>query len=343
MKSFSVKQIIGHLAMAAFLALIYNIGAGLSFSLTNDWPILELGAMYIDIAVFFLLILTVRFMRRRRPAIGNAYGPLAIIAERVGILILPVIYLNRFAIQLKVLTGNWYSFISFERISTYTFIMISLMLIYVVLDLGYELMDNWRTSEAEREKLKRLHTQAQFENLKAQVNPHFLFNSLNTLSSLIVEDEDRARQFVRQLSAVYRYILENREKDLISLESEKKLFDAYVYLCETRFEENLKVETQWPSSLNQWSIPPMTLQILVENAIKHNVISRQNPLHLWVHFENQRLIVGNTYQPRRQLESGTGFGLKNILERYSQLTPREVKVQQKDANFIVELPLIKST
>ncbi|KAB2808054.1 sensor histidine kinase [Phaeocystidibacter luteus] len=337
-----VRPILIKLMSATVLALLYNIAAGIITSVTRDWLTLELSGLYIDIAFFLILIYLIEYLRRMFPAYRNSLGPVGVLVQRMFILLIPILILVRLSIQAKVWLGSWYTFISFGTIASYQAIAFFVFLIYVGLDMGYELLDKWRSSEAEKEKLHRLHTQAQLENLKAQVNPHFLFNSLNTLSSLIVEDEARARQFVRQLSSVYRYILENREKDMVTLDNEIKLFDSYIYLCETRFEDNLKVETQWPDRPTEWRIPPMTLQILVENAIKHNAISTKKPLKLWVETKGNQLIVGNSDQPRRQLESGTGFGLSNIRERFAQLSNQKIQIDKVEGNFVVTLPLIKA-
>lgn len=342
MKKINTKSALLTLFPAALLAILYNLGAGLLVSSANDWfPALEFGGLYIDILFFYALILCLRLLKNSKPANSFENSPILLVLQRTALLILLVVVFNRWIIQLKVASGAWFTYITHGQIATYNFVAILLLLIYVILDLGYELLDKWRKSEAEKEKFARLHAQAQLENLKAQVNPHFLFNSLNTLSSLITEDQNRAKQFVRQLSIVYRYILEHRESQVVSLDREKALFDSYIYLCKMRFEENFVVEEQWPDAMNEFNIPPMTLQILVENAIKHNVISKQKPLTLSVHTEGNKLIVSNTFQPKKQLEAGTGFGLKNINERYAQLTNRRVNVQQLESTFSVELPLIR--
>lgn len=337
----NLRPIFLNTVSAIVLALVYNLAAGLIISSSTNWRGIDFGAMYIDVAFYLVFIFLLSRLRKQRPAERNASGPVGVLFQRLLILAIPIVLLVRVSIILKVSTHQWYSFISFNQIGSYTAVALILVLVYIGLDMGYELMEKWRKSEAEAEKLHRLHTQAQLENLKAQVNPHFLFNSLNTLSSLIVEDENRARQFVRQLSAVYRYILENRENDLVPLDNEIKLFDAYVYLCETRFEENFRVHQEWPTKPNDWLIPPMTLQILVENAIKHNAISKQKPLDLWVMTEGDKLLVGNTNQPKRQLEDSTGIGLANLKERYKQLANSTIQVDSNSTEFVVTLPLIK--
>ncbi|NVK05739.1 MAG: histidine kinase [Flavobacteriia bacterium] len=331
-------------ALSAFtLAFLYLIGSGLLFTRNDAGFNVDFGAFYTDIIAFFILIYFLQRIRIKYPADRNSQGPLGVYVQRMLLLLIPALILIRLSIETKVAIGSWFTYVSFSQIAASSTVAIVVLFVYAGLDMGYELMDKWRTSEAEKEKLHRLHTQAQLENLKAQVNPHFLFNSLNTLSSLIIEDETRARQFVRQLSAVYRYILENREKDTVPLENEKKLFESYVYLCETRFEENIRVQSSWPSDLNKWRIPPMTLQILVENAIKHNIISKSKPLDLWLTFHpNGVLEVGNTDQPKKQLDKGTGFGLSNIRERFAQLSNQNIEIDQSEGNFVVTLPLIKA-
>lgn len=326
---------------AVALALVYLLASGVLFTDSTAIFGLNFGAFYIDIIAFFIMLQALKFLRNRYPADQNSLGPIGVLLQRMLLLLVPIIILIRIAVELKIQSGDWLSFVSFSRISSYTTVASIILFLYVGLDMGYELMEKWRRSEAEKEKLHRLHAQAQLENLKAQVNPHFLFNSLNTLSSLITEDEERARQFVRQLSSVYRYILENRAKDTVPLANEVKLFESYVYLCETRFEDNINVHSEWPSDLDRWRIPPMTLQILVENAIKHNVISKSRPLSLWVKYEHGMLSVGNTNQPKKQLETGTGFGLSNIRERYAQLSKDEVTIEITEEEFIVTLPLLE--
>lgn len=331
-------------ALTAFsLAFIYEIGGSLLFTSQSTVLNPNFGAFYIDILVFFILIYFLQRIRIKYPADRNARGPLGVFMYRMLFMLIPTLILIRLSVELKVLSGSWFTYVTYSRITGQSIVALVLIFVYIGLDMGYELMDKWRTSEAEKEKLHRLHTQAQLENLKAQVNPHFLFNSLNTLSSLIVEDENRARQFVRQLSAVYRYILENREKDTVPLENEKKLFESYIYLCETRFEENIRVHAEWPQDLHKWRIPPMTLQILVENAIKHNVISKAKPLDLWLKVqEGSVLEVGNTNQPKKQLDRGTGFGLSNIRERFAHLSNQSIQIDESNGKFVVTLPLISA-
>lgn len=321
--------------------MLYNLAGGIILSTKNSWYQVSFGALYIDVFYFYLLLLTLRWARLRKPATFGESSPIALIGYRLTITSLPTLLLIQWVFYAKIQTGSYFTYVTNGMMALHAAIAIMLMLVYTVLDLGYELMDSWRKSEAEKEKFIRLHTQAQYENLKAQINPHFLFNSLNTLSSLIAEDGDRARIFVRQLSTVYRHILDSRDAEVVSLDKERFIFDAFIFLCETRFEDNFRVVCTWPERLEDWKIPPMTLQILAENAIKHNVISREKPLQLSVSFQNGYLWISNPNQPKRRTEEGTGFGLQNIRERIQQFTQKPVEVIDSPDTFTVKIPLIQ--
>ena len=198
----------------------------------------------------------------------------------------------------------------------------------------------WRTNVKKTEALARENVQSQLEALKSQLDPHFLFNSLNTLASLIDENPD-AQKYLEQLSDVYRYVLVNREKNTVTLEDEMAFLDAYVYLNKIRFRENLQVETQISALAYQRHIAPLSLQMLVENAIKHNVISRDNPLKIKVLQENDYVIVENNWQEKKTFEKSTKVGLENIINRYRLLTERQVEVLRAAESFTVKIPLLE--
>jgi two-component system, LytTR family, sensor kinase len=197
----------------------------------------------------------------------------------------------------------------------------------------------WKTTLVEKEQVERAHLAGQLEGLRNQVNPHFLFNSLNTLIYLIPEEPDRAVRFVQQLSKVYRYVLESRDAQLIALRDELVFLDAYIFLLRERFGDNLRVELRTGDLPPDTAIVPLTLQILFENAIKHNIISGDKPLSIEVFPENDHLIVRNNLQRKKQVMDSTGVGLENIQLRYKMLTGREVVVIPSAAYFTVALPV----
>jgi two-component system LytT family sensor kinase len=202
-------------------------------------------------------------------------------------------------------------------------------------------VSKWKESIAEAEKLKRENTIAQLEALKSQVNPHFLFNSLNTLASIIPEDPDRSVEFVQKLSAVYRCILDINEKTAISLNEELACLENYCFLLKTRFGDSLTFEMRIDESARSMYVVPLSLQLLVENAVKHNIVSTKKPLHIKVSALNNSIAVENNLQVKSQQMDGTQSGLKNISNRYRLAFEKDIEVAMNETTFKVVLPLIK--
>ena len=209
-------------------------------------------------------------------------------------------------------------------------------------------MKQLRESQVEAEQLKKISLQAQFQSLKDQVNPHFLFNNLNVLSSLVFKDQEMAAEFIQQLSRVYRYVLQNQEKELVEVGTELTFIESYVYLLQTRFGDNLDIQINIPAHLLPHYTVPVALQMLVENAIKHNVSSKNRPLKIEVYAEEENyLVVRNNRQCRTGTaemlspEGSTGIGLQNIIKRYEFVSHQQVEVIKDDHTFTVKLPLIQ--
>lgn len=191
-------------------------------------------------------------------------------------------------------------------------------------------------------QLQKENFQAQLQHLKNQVNPHFLFNSLNVLGSLIKKDREQAVVFVKRLSDVYRAFLNYSDQQLISLEKELELTNAYIYLLKTRFGSNISFEINVESKYLSCRLPPGSLQMLVENAVKHNASTTRNPLIVTVYTESEKLVVQNTIRPRKEQVKSTGSGLVNIKKRYRYLSNQEVEQNESQTEFIVKLPLLKA-
>jgi hypothetical protein len=203
-------------------------------------------------------------------------------------------------------------------------------------------MNELRKSVEEKEMLKRESLKAQLNALKTQVNPHFLFNNLNTLSSIIPEDPQLAVDFVQQLSKVYRHVLDVQEEQTIPLKDELEVMKAYAFLLQTRFGENLDITIDVPEEKLKKRIVPLSLQILMENAIKHNIVSSEKPLRIEVFAENGKLVVSNNLQKRSQPGESTGLGLNNIRNRCKLLGHEQVEVRDNGSSFTVSIPLIES-
>lgn len=181
---------------------------------------------------------------------------------------------------------------------------------------------------------------AKYESLKSQLDPHFLFNSLNVLTSLIGENPEMAEKFTTKLSKVYRYVLEQKSKDIIPLTEELEFARTYMDLLKMRFEDAIQFHLPEKASDEELKIVPLSLQILLENAVKHNVISNENPLQIDIYEENGYLVITNNLKQKISLPNSTKIGLKNIKERYSLITKKEVKISNVNNEFTVKIPLL---
>lgn len=204
------------------------------------------------------------------------------------------------------------------------------------------LLRQYKQKELETEELKHISSQAQLQAIRNQINPHFLFNNLNVLSSLILLKNEEAGTFIEKFSAVYRYILKNQDTELITLNSELEFIQPYIFLLEKRFGEGLKIIVNIPEQFRGYYIVPVALQIVIENALKHNVVSAKKPLKICISVNNEGLlIVENNLQLKEKKESSGQIGLRNIHQRLHLVAGRELGIEQTDSHFRVSIPLIK--
>lgn len=205
---------------------------------------------------------------------------------------------------------------------------------------GLYFFEKYQQALITTEELKKSNLQSQFDSLKNQVNPHFLFNSLNTLASLIEEDKDASVKFVQKMSSVYRYLLQSNDKELTTVGKELEFIQSYIFMLKTRFEESLKTEVSINEQYLDYLISPLTLQLLVENAVKHNVVSNDSPLVIKIFVDDEKkLNVTNVLQKKIHLVKSNGVGLKNIIQRYELLGAGKVEVIETEKEFIVKVPL----
>lgn len=197
----------------------------------------------------------------------------------------------------------------------------------------------WQTSLQREHKLREENLIFQNQTLKNQVNPHFLFNSLNTLSALIPGRPDQAERFLLKLSSIYRYILENSSKDAVPLESELAFISDYYYLHAIRDDGKIQLTVDAPEA-GKYQILPVSLQILIENAIKHNSATRENPLSISISIENDGIVVKNNLQKMPVRMRSTGIGLNNLGERIRLSTGKKLVVEETQNEYIVKIPLI---
>ncbi|MBX3254700.1 MAG: histidine kinase [Chitinophagaceae bacterium] len=199
-----------------------------------------------------------------------------------------------------------------------------------------------KISQLEAERLKKEQLQTQFNSLKEQVNPHFLFNSLNSLSSLIATNPDKAEAFVEEMSRVYRYLLRSNEEQLTILQKEIDFIESYNMLLKTRFGSGFQPVIHIEEKMKEWLLPPMTLQLLIENAVKHNIVDPDTPLVVQLYTQHEKLVVSNNLQKKNKTVASNKVGLSNIISKYKLLNYPDVEIKETNDEFIVVLPLIKN-
>ncbi len=249
-----------------------------------------------------------------------------------------VIFLLRIFENVVVEGETLNQFLDKETPSNY--IVSSIFTFIILLIVHFIYLYKWyQENKLKEQKIIAGSASAQFESLKNQIDPHFLFNSLNVLSSLIEENPDAAQKFTTSLSKVYRYVLEQKDKDLVSVEEELKFAKTYMNLLKMRFENSITFEV--PEFENDDAkVVPLSLQLLLENCIKHNIVSEKKPLHIKIYIEANELIIENNKQIKEVLQDRKGVGLQNIVSRYAILTKRNVIIQESETIFRVKLPIL---
>ena len=309
------------------------------FQIRIDWHMAFLTILLITFGILEINRWIEPHIRRRIPHSESSLrfptlfflgGSIASTLFTVGVVLFMGMVLHSFSLEdnftpLKLnLTYGWLVNLLYHLINTITYYF-----------------KEYKSSRLEAEELKRISAQAELQLVKSQINPHFLFNNLNVLAALVMKDNNEANRFIEAFSKVYRYILSHHDKELVDLRSELEFIKPYIFLLETRFADGLKIDMDIaPHHLNKHIIPA-SLQMLIENAIKHNVVSRQRPLHIQIHANGtSKLTVSNNLQPKESLEASTGIGLQNIIKRYELVGGGSVDIQQTAEAFLVALPLV---
>lgn len=222
-----------------------------------------------------------------------------------------------------------------------TFAINVFMVLSVILSIfGYHFFVRWKKEKVVAAELEKEKALVQYDNLKNQLNPHFLFNALSSLNSLIFENPQLASDFLQQLSKVYRYVLEHKDKNTVSLQTEIRFVSHYIKLLETRFGEGLKVEFDISEEVKDKMIVPVTLQILIENAVKHNTTSVAHPLLVSISSRGRYLQVENNLQRKSAIEVSNKLGLTNLKNLYLYIADSPVLVEENDMKFTVKIPLL---
>lgn len=255
------------------------------------------------------------------------------------VLTIASIFLVRMFIAVVIGKESYASFLANE---SYRFYIVALI-ITMVMTMFFHLIYFYKKSQENKVKEQKIiagTASAKFESLKNQIDPHFLFNSLNVLSSLIEENPDNAQRFTTSLSKIYRYVLEQKDKELVSVEEELAFAKTYMNLLKMRFENSLFYELPANVSNPEAKVVPLSLQLLLENTVKHNVVSEQRPLHIRILDKGDYLVIQNDYQKKEVLQDRQGVGLQNIINRYGIITSRKVLIEQNEKEFSVSIPIL---
>lgn len=262
------------------------------------------------------------------------YGFLGnVIASIIGIGI------SRFVLVVLVYQKSIDQFLAEERMEYYVSSFLISMAVAILFYAAYY-YKYYKEKQVKEQKIIAGSASARFDALKNQLDPHFLFNSLNVLTSLIDEDPHQAQNFTTSLSKVYRYVLEQKNKDLVTVDEELKFARTYVRLLKMRFEDSIIFDIPDSCSQPEAKIVPLSLQLLLENAVKHNVVTSSRPLHIKVFEQQGMLVVSNNLQEKQVVKKSSGVGLQNIKQRYRILTNREMVVKKTETDFSVSLPML---
>ena len=287
--------------------------------------------------IYFLHALPAIYLRNQLPEVRQTW-------LRMSLALLVHMVLTTIAIYGFFYGFKWVNFPNYtfnaSRLHTTLFIGLAGNVLANVIHEGVYTFERWAQTLSETEKLKKTNLQSQLEGLKQQVNPHFLFNSLNSLSSLIDEDPNRAEAFIDELSSVYRYLLQSNMAELTTLATELEFIRSYFHLQQTRYGGGLSLVIHVDDNYLDDQLPPLTLQLLVENAIKHNIVGVDQPLRIEIRTDlTGRLVVTNNLQRKVTRVQSNGVGLANILTKYQLLSKLAVRVEEHSGQFIVTLPL----
>lgn len=334
-----ILKIAAILALAIFVTERLLFNGGFNLPLNELFTNISIHFMYAFVLTalngYFFYFLDSKFdwkeNTKKRLIIGAAGS---VILTMIGLAVL------RFITLVVILGKPIERFTNDENAASYyTFGLVITLIVSLVFHTIYFYKALTEKKVKEQQIVAKTET-AKYESLKSQIDPHFLFNSLNVLTSLIGENPKLAEKFTTKLSKVYRYVLEQKNKDLIELDEELHFAKTYMELLTMRFENAVTFEIPDKASDSDYKILPLSLQLLLENTIKHNVVSEENPLKVIIREENGYLVVSNNFNPKATMENGTKIGLKNIIDRYHLITLKKVAVEKTAENFVVKLPLL---
>ncbi len=332
-------SIVGICIFAVFLILGYFSGAfnnGINYD--ELWQEFYTTLMYTVIIYMANAYLFIYLLKRFDK---NIFGPKSFPFSIVGTVSVSVLalFFSRF-LHRVVLEGMPAQEFWAKQSLRYYWVSMVIAIVVAVVFYAFFYYKYRQESKVKEQKIIAGTASAKFDALKNQLDPHFLFNSLNVLTSLIEENPQQAQKFTTALSKVYRYVLEQKNKDLVSVDEELQFAKTYVHLLKMRFESSIVFDIPETSENPEAKIVPLSLQLLLENAVKHNIVTATKPLHIKVFEQNGGLVVQNYLQEKQTVKKSSGVGLRNIRQRYGILTDKTVEIEKTDSIFSVRLPIL---
>ncbi len=249
------------------------------------------------------------------------------------------VFAIRFLIEVVFSKNTVQDFLTHQNAAQYVIPVLITIFVSLFFHAFYFYKKN-QDKKVNQQKIIATTASAKFESLKNQIDPHFLFNSLNVLSSLIEENPANAQRFTTSLSKIYRYVLEQKDKELVTVNEELDFAKTYMSLLKMRFENGISFEIPDFFENTEAKVVPLCLQLLLENAVKHNIASDLQPLHIKIYIENDFLIIENNFQKKSVLQEGNGVGLQNIISRYAIISDRKMKIEENQLFFRVQVPIL---
>lgn len=337
----SLKNIIITFGIGCIVFVIGNLlyNDGFNFNSTTDF-LINFG--YFQLYAFVLGYVNMAFFDFfQKHLIKNTGTIKRIVYGIIGstIVTLIALFVLRVCISVFIYDISFDAFLARESWSNYSFgLWITLSIVSVFYAIFF--YNRFQKNKIKEQKFIAGTANAQFDALKNQLDPHFLFNSLNVLTSLIEENPDSAQKFTTSLSKVYRYVLEQKNKDLVTVDEELAFAKLYMSLLKMRFEDSIIFEIPERASNPNSKVVPLSLQLLLENAVKHNMVTTTKPLHIKIYEDGKFLVVMNNLQPKQIVKKSSGVGLENIKQRYNLLSDKKVIINQRAKDFAVAIPML---
>ena len=342
------KDIAAQMKYTPYVLIVFfaSVTAILRFYLMPQWGWMHIPLLLYQCFIFSLFWQLIKYVNKR---LNKVYpfekGPIKRMALQNGVTLLAVIpivlissFINRDMIP---------DFVNDQFLATMMLMVFVVMLMFNFAFYSFHFFQHWQvtvdekaTLEIEAAQLEREKSEVQYHQLKNQVNPHYLFNTLTSLDGLIHTNPELASEFVQHMAKVYRYVLQHKESEVVNLYEELEFIEHYIELLNIRYCEGLVIHTQVSEQAKDRGIVMVTLQMLIDNAIKHNIVQSATPLKVIIWDEEKYLVVHNNKQLRKQIETSNGTGLKQLRQLYGYLTDKEIIVDETEEHYTIKVPLL---